>query len=142
MSAVAMMVFGLVFDIVNKESVLIPVVEAEEIEPVAEVVLIRVAYNWTKERIEQEVMAVFPDAPVMLKVVACESDYKIDAYNPTNNSHDQGLLQISDRYHKKEWTRLGFTDMKDPIQNLAYGRILYDKNGLTDWRWSKHCWNT
>ena len=140
-SVVVVILFGFVFEILNTESVVIHVAEAEEIAPVAEVVLIEVVYDWTKERIEQEVMAVFPDAPIMLKVVACESEYDLNAYNPTNNSHDQGLLQISDKYHKKEWTRLGFTDMRDPIQNLAYGRILYDKNGLTDWRWSKHCWN-
>lgn len=141
-SVMGVILFGFVFEILNTESVVVHVAEAQEIaEPVAQEVMIEVVYDWTRERIEQEVLAVFPDAPIMLKVVQCESEYKLDAHNPTNNSHDRGLLQISDKYHKAEWTKLGFTDMNDPIQNLAYGRVLYDEQGLAPWIWSKPCWS-
>jgi len=103
-------------------------------------VMIEVVYNWTPERIEEEVRKVFPDAPVMLKVMKCEGGYDIDAHNPTNNSHDRGLFQISTKYHGAEVKRLGL-DMNDPVDNIKYARILYDKNGLADWQASKHCWS-
>jgi hypothetical protein len=103
-------------------------------------VRLEVVYNWDKERIEEEVMRVFPDAPIMLKVMRCEGGYDIDAYNPTNNSHDKGLFQVSTKYHGAEVKRLGL-DMNDPIDNIKYARILYDKNGLADWQASKPCWS-
>ena len=85
-------------------------------------------------------MKVFPDAPIMLKVMRCEGGYDIDAHNPTNNSHDRGLFQVSTKYHGAEVKRLGL-DMNNPVDNIKYARILYDKNGLGDWQASKPCWS-
>jgi hypothetical protein len=134
------MVGGMLLDIQIAEAY--QSVEVEEVTIVVppKEVRIEVVYNWTPERIEKEVMKVFPDAPIMLKVMKCEGGYDIDAHNPTNNSHDRGLFQVSTKYHGAEVKRLGL-DMNDPIDNLKFARILYDRNGLGDWQASKHCWS-
>lgn len=111
-----------------------------EVEPEPKTVLIEVVYNWTPERIAQEIDKVFPDAPIMHDVMRCESGGNNDAYNPTNNSHDNGLFQISDLYHGPEVRRRGL-DVGNPADNIAFARILYDRNGLQDWSASKHCWS-
>lgn len=118
----------------------VEVVEVTQTTQTKKEVKIEVVYNWTPERIEKEVARVFPDAPIMLKVMRCEGGYDIDAYNATNNSHDKGLFQVSTKYHGEEVKRLGL-DMNDPIDNLKFARILYDRNGLGDWQASKKCWS-
>lgn len=103
-------------------------------------VRIKVVYNWTHDRIKQEIEAVFPDAPIMYHVMMCESGGKIDAYNPTNNSHDNGLFQISDLHHGERVRALGL-DVGNPKDNITFARILYDESGLQPWIWSKPCWS-
>lgn len=115
----------------------VPVME-KETEP--RIALIEVRINWTAERIAQEIDKVFPDAPIMHKVMACESNGNIEAYNPTNGSHDNGLFQISDLYHGKRVRSLGL-DVGNPADNIAYARMLYDESGLQPWSASKKCWN-
>jgi len=112
----------------------------EEIEPEPKEVRVKVVYDWSEERVVKEIQKVFPDVPIMIKVAKCESEYDIYAYNPTNNSHDTGVLQISKKYHGERAERLGY-DLNNPIDNLAFGRLLYDQQGLAPWIWSKHCWN-
>jgi hypothetical protein len=108
------------------------------IEP--EVVQIEVVTNWTKERIDQEIDKVFPDVPVMHDVMRCESGGNNDAYNPTNGSHDNGLFQISARYHGQRMRDLGLK-VDNPADNIAFARMLYDESGLQPWSASKHCWS-
>jgi len=105
------------------------------------VVQIKVVVNWTPERIAQEIDKVFPDAPIMHDVMRCESGGDIEAYNPTNNSHDNGLFQISDLYHGKRVRALGL-DVGDPADNIRFARILFDEQGLQPWSASKHCWGS
>jgi hypothetical protein len=110
--------------------------------PVSEprVVRIEVVTNWTEERIAQEIDTVFPDAPIMHDVMRCESGGNNDAYNPTNNSHDNGLFQISAKYHGTRMRALGL-DVGNPADNIAFARMLYDESGLSPWSASKHCWS-
>jgi len=107
-----------------------PVVEEQVEEP--REVLIRVEY--TTEGIKRLIRETFPeDAETALKIAACESGYNPEAYNPTNNSHDRGIFQISDKYHKKTWTEMGYTDMHDVKQNIEYARVLYEESGWNHW---------
>jgi len=105
---------------------------------VATTTVIKLSY--TKERVQELIVEAFPDAPIMLRVAACESGFLQHAYNPTNNSHDGGVFQISQKYHGHQMKKLGL-DPYDVKDNIAYARILYDANGLRDWSASKHCWS-
>lgn len=109
-------------------------------EPEPREVRIEVVYNWTPERIAQEIDKVFPDAPIMHDVMRCESGGNNDAYNPTNGSHDNGLFQISDLYHGPRVRSLGL-DVGNPADNIKFARILYDESGLQPWSASKDCWS-
>ena len=117
----------------------------EPVETPAKEVQIKVEVNWTQERIVEEIHNVFPDAPIMVEVAKCEGvrHGKLDptAYNPTNGSGDTGIFQISE-YWNGDWYRsLGFTDMEDIKQNLAFARVMYDTYGLQPWEASRHCWS-
>lgn len=115
------------------------VYEAKAEEP--EVVLIETKIDWTEDRIIRAIQETFPEQPeLMTKVAKCESQFKADAHNPTNGSHDGGIFQISQKHHGKELEKLNL-DPYDVEDNLTYARILYEKNGLSDWRASKFCWN-
>lgn len=125
--------------------VTVPLVQAiNEIEPeVIKVeqkkgieVQIMPVVDWSKPgRVEQAIKETFPDAPIMVEVARCESQFDPVAYNATNDSHDRGLFQISEKYHG-----VG-EEMYDVEKNLQYARKLYDEQGLKPWIWSKHCWS-
>jgi len=105
----------------------------EEVIEIKKEVRIKVIYS--EESIEELILEAFPDAPVMLRVARCESGLKQFAYNPTNNSHDRGIYQISRLYHGQS-----DDDMYDVKKNIAYAKKLFKRNGLRDWSASKHCW--
>jgi hypothetical protein len=81
----------------------------------------------------------------MEKVAKCEGVRNglldPEAFNPTNGSGDKGIFQISTLYHYDTYTSLGFTDMYDVEQNVAYARLLYDSQGLQPWSASRLCWS-
>lgn len=125
-------VTGIFLDILSKPSVTI--VEASTTIEEPREVRIEVIYNWTPERIEQEIREVFPEQPELaVAVFHCESSLIPTAKGPTS---DYGIAQI----HKPSWhdkaIRLGYenyqTDVKD---NLAMARYIYDNAGGTfrDW---------
>lgn len=115
------------------------VVYAQEDEA-PRVIQIEVKIDWTEERIREEISKVFPDAPVMMDVARCESGFLQHAYNPTNESHDGGIFQISQKYHGDRMQALGL-DPYDVQDNIQYARTLYDESGLRPWSASKHCWS-
>ena len=113
---------------------------AETTPPVATSTPAIIELTYTKERVKELIVESFPDAPVMLKVAACESGFLQHAYNPTNNSHDGGVFQISQKYHGERMKTLGL-DPYDVKDNISYARILYNESGLAPWRASRFCWS-
>ncbi len=113
---------------------------AEEIATSTPPVPVVIEVTYTKERTKELIAEAFPDAPIMLRVAACESGFLQHAYNPTNNSHDGGVFQISQKYHGARMQKLGL-DPYDVKDNIAYARILYNESGLQPWLASKHCWS-
>ncbi len=94
---------------------------------------------------EEVLIEKFKDAPVMLRIAACESSTKQFNENGTlvknwnaNGTFDEGVFEINSK-HIKEAKILGY----DPATlkgNIGYARYLYDKNGLFDWLSSWNCW--
>jgi len=54
---------------------------------------------------------------------------------------DCGMLQINTIAHDKELTALHLDVCNSEADNITYGKILYDRNGLRDWRPSVDCWS-
>lgn len=124
-----------------------PVVETVHAEIIVEpeVVIVEVVYDWNQENIEKYIKSVFVEEPEKaVRVAMCEGTVKgkLDpkVVNPTNNSNDTGVFQVSMKYHGVEVARQGL-DMTNVIDNVNYAYQLYKKNGWEDWKWSKHCWN-
>jgi hypothetical protein len=92
----------------------------------------------------RQIRALFPDAPIMVRVAMCESEliHKKDG-ELLRNSHGssaRGAFQVLMRYHGPQMKKLGL----DPYRTdeyLAYVRVLYDQQKLAPWAESRYCWN-
>lgn len=56
-------------------------------------------------------------------------------------SSDTGFLQINKKYHLEEAIKLGL-DIDTLEGNLKMGKVLFDRNHLSDWNASKDCWSS
>ena len=88
--------------------------------------------------IEEEILRVFPDAPIMVEVARCESGLDPLA-DRENRNVDVGLFQIN-QVHLPRLAELGL-DRRNTIDNLTYARMLYDYSGLKPWNMSRDCWS-
>lgn len=139
---------GIVLDIwiqTGSEPIAYAQEEVETEVELAEVVLIGVKIDWTRERIIQELKTVFPDEPLIVDVARCESQIT----HWTEHGHvlqgwidddDIGLMQINRRYHGATARKLGY-DIYDIQGNIMYARYLYEREGLQPWSASKPCWS-
>jgi hypothetical protein len=140
---IGLVLIGLVLDLKQQTNKWIYEAEAKEVEEVQEVekvVQIEVKIEWTKERIEQEIRAMFPEAPnTAVAIAKCES-----GLNPTirakailhyGQEESYGLFQV----HARDWNsraiKLGYTDYKtDVIDNIKMARHIYEGRGsFKDW---------
>jgi len=95
----------------------------------------------TKEYVENY----FSDAPIMIQVARCESQFRqFDTEGKVLrgkvNAQDVGVMQINEKYHLDTAQRLGI-DIYTLEGNLAYGRYLYETQGVAPWVYSSKCWN-
>lgn len=120
-----------------------PIIEIEQkVEEKPEPKVVQIEISYTKESIIEKVRQAFPDAPIMLEVARCESQYKITAHNTALNKDgttDGGIFQLNS-VHNQELTALGL-DKFDLEDNIRFARILYDRNGLQPWKSSEDCWS-
>jgi Transglycosylase SLT domain len=89
------------------------------------------------QSVVEEILKVFPDAPIMVEVARCESGLDPLA-DRANLNVDVGLFQIN-QVHNERLAQLGL-DRRDIHDNLQYARMLYDESGLGPWYMSEHCW--
>jgi hypothetical protein len=113
-----------------------PVVLVSEVTPIAASVDV-----YSTSSIKQYIRNAFPNAPVMSDIASCESRFRqfnLDGsvYRGRANPHDIGLLQINETYHLEEATKLGM-DIYTLDGNVAFAKVLYERNGTRDWNWSK-----
>lgn len=79
------------------------------------------------------------DANLMKAISFCESDYRADAVNKNGNkSKDGGVAQINDM-HLPELKKLGL-DRFDVEDGYEFMSILLKRNGTSDYKASKDCW--
>lgn len=107
------------------------------------------------ETIEYTAVAVEPAKEVELHealkpVCACESTGSKDR-EPVHdingvvirgkiNPDDIGICQINLKYHAAAAEQQGL-DLFDRDDNIRYANWLYEREGLTPWNWSRHCWD-
>lgn len=84
------------------------------------------------------------DSDAMYQVALCESGASqftasgSVVRNP--KTPDVGAFQVNVEYHGEAAKRLGL-DLYSVDGNVAYAKVLFDRNGLRDWSASKHCWS-
>ena len=108
-------------------------IEVENIQPEPKEVRIEVVYNWTAERIEQEIRAVFHEMPnTAVATFKCESGLKpvIQSNHILSYGREQsfGPLQIHAPDHEVTAKKLGLADYRtNPKSNIQLGRYIYDQ---------------
>lgn len=98
------------------------------------------------EETEKIIRREFRDAPIMAEIAYCESRYRqfSDEGTPLTgivNNSDVGVFQINRYYHGDTAAKLGY-DLETFEGNMAYGRYLYESQGVQPWVHSSPCWNT
>lgn len=100
---------------------------------------------YSTSSLKQLILDTFPDAPIMVSIASCES--RLRQFNSDGtvrrgvaNNHDIGLFQINSDYHEEAAKKLGM-DIYSLEGNVAYAKVLYERNGTRDWNWSKGMWS-
>lgn len=81
----------------------------------------------------------FQDAPRMMKVIACESNFRqFDSSGKPLMSHtaDVGIFQVN-QVHWDEAKSLGLDIFNSAKDNIKMGRIIYDREGIDAWTCNK-----
>jgi hypothetical protein len=93
---------------------------------------------------EELVREYFKDNPELVAVAWCESRFRqVDKNGEIHrglvNSDDIGVMQINLMYHAEEALKheLNLYTLEG---NMAYAKVLFDKQGLQPWSASKPCW--
>lgn len=82
--------------------------------------------------------------PIMLKIAECESNTR--QFNEAGevlrgrvHPADLGIFQINSAVHAEEAEKLGI-DIFTLEGNVAFAKLLFERNGTRDWLASKKCW--
>jgi len=113
--------------------------------PLATTKITKALVTSTSTSTESIVREYFKDIPKLAEVARCESHFRQnDSFGKTFrgvvNVLDVGVMQINEYYHKDTAFKLGF-DIYSVEGNMAYGRYLYEKEGLDPWNSSSPCWS-
>ena len=97
------------------------------------------------QTVRQQVESYFADVPIMVAIAGCESHYRQydtdgSVYRGEQNHLDVGVMQINEHYHLDEATKLGL-DLDTIDGNMAYARMLYEREGTAPWLSSSYCWD-
>lgn len=87
----------------------------------------------------------YSDTPILVEIARCEStlrQYGRDGkvIRGRANRNDVGVMQINEKYHGESAKDLGY-DIYTTEGNIAFGKYLYDKYGVSPWSASSPCWS-
>ena len=94
---------------------------------------------------EEAVRTYFKDIPVMVSIARCESHFRHtladgSVLRGVVDNRDVGVMQINTGYHADTAKKYNL-DLLKLEDNMAYARILYEKQGTAPWSASAKCWN-
>jgi len=98
------------------------------------------------EYVAARVVEYFQDAPVMIAIASCESEFR--QYERSGrllvNSHPDssatGVFQILYLTHHPNWSQSPETNITTLEGNLAFARRMFKEAGTTPWNESRSCW--
>ena len=99
----------------------------------------------TRAEVEKRVREYFKDAPNMIEIARCESNFRqfTDAGNVLRGGMGGqmvGVYQFYESVHSSAAKALGF-DISSLEGNLAYARHVYEAQGTTPWSSGQSCWS-
>lgn len=81
------------------------------------------------------------DEVLARRIIQCESQFNPYAIGvKAVVGTDIGLFQINTHYHEETMNSMGL-DIYDPEDNLKYGFMLLEKDGVRHWHASRSCWS-
>jgi len=97
------------------------------------------------DQIEAYVRAQYSDTPILIDIARCES--RFHQFNKDGtvvrgevNNKDVGIMQINEIYHAEAATKMG-VNIYSTEGNVAFGKYLYQKYGVSPWSASSRCWS-
>jgi len=102
--------------------------------------------KYAQHEVKAKVESLCQDTPILIDIAWAESEFTqwgedggvyLSKIN-TNGTHDMGVFQIN-TVHWGEAKRLGY-DLKSLEGNIAYAKLLYERNGTRDWNSSSLRW--
>ncbi len=102
----------------------------------------------TVQTVEEYVRSAFADAPIMIEIAKCESqfrqyDNKGDVLKNSSGSSATGVFQIIPRWHQKAIDQLDI-DVNTLEGNVTLARYIYETQGTKPWEADKAsvgCWS-
>jgi hypothetical protein len=96
------------------------------------------------QTVEEYVRDYFADAPVMIAIASCESQFRQSNKDGTilknAKSSAIGVFQIMASIHQKDAAQNLGLDITTIEGNAAFARYLYEKSGTKPWNASQKCW--
>jgi hypothetical protein len=131
---------GVLIDIQIAEAYKVEEVQAVTVEVKPQVALIEVVYNWTPERLEQEIRETFKEAPnTAVAIAKAEGGLKVEIRSQNKLSYGQEksycTFQIHAPDHDATAKKLGLGDYRTNPKScvkLAY-HIYKDAGGFSPW---------
>lgn len=114
-------------------------VEEVPVEEPPKEVRIEVIYNWTEDRIKEEIRNTFPETPgVAVAVFTCESGLRMVrsvGYVWYGREESYGIAQIHSRDWQTTAEKIGLGDYQsNPMSNIKMARYIYDNGpGWSSW---------
>lgn len=102
-------------------------------------------YRLQESDTESIVRSYFRDIPVMIQIARCESTFQHTLSDGSTlqgrvDPADTGVMQINKRYHGSRAEVLEL-DLDNIYDNMAFARLLYERQGTQPWSASAPCWS-
>ncbi len=99
---------------------------------------------YVDNKVELEVREYFEDIPILAEIAKCESQFTHvgksgNIIRGKVNQSDIGVMQINTYYHAEEAEKAGL-NLTTLQGNMAYAKLLYEKEGSAPWASSSSCW--
>ncbi len=109
------------------------------------VLLPQQGFAYTPESIGRAIVALIPEAPVMVGIARCESGLRqFDEHGAVLRGGlggtMVGVFQLHEKYHRSAARARGH-NIDTLLGNIGYARELYRSEGSTPWLSSEDCWN-
>lgn len=137
LGTIGVILFGFVFEVLNTESQVVVHVAEAHVEPEPKEVLVEVVYDWSQERIEQEIRTAADKYGVsydrMYHTIECESGFDIDIQSQHILSYGQELSFGLSQIHLPDHPSVSYEDAVNPVFAIDFMAKAFSQGNAKWW---------